>query len=103
MPELDDDAARLISSLVALRHRLNVTQVELAARSGLTQQAISRLERKSSGHVSTLVSYARGLGVQLVLRAPDDFDEQLAVYDERDARRAERFETIAERMIRTHD
>jgi len=64
----DDDAARaLVDMLVERRRALLVTQTQLAARTGLTQQAISRLEREASANLSTLVAYARGLGVQLTL------------------------------------
>jgi len=71
----DDDMVMLIAELVALRHRRGVTQVELSARTGLTQQAISRFEHKSTGHLLTAVSYARGLGARLVVQRPSgDFE-----------------------------
>jgi predicted transcriptional regulator len=42
--------------------RGSMTQKELCRRSGLSQQAISRLEKSGKGTLSTLQKYADGLG-----------------------------------------
>ena len=64
------DEARDAALLIRMaRTRAGVTQAELAARLGVTQQQIQRLEdpHKSNPTVATLRSVARALGVRLRL------------------------------------
>lgn len=59
-----------------LRRALQRSQVELAAEMGITQSAVSQLERGGDVKVSTLRNYVRGLGAELqivaVFREGDD-------------------------------
>ena len=92
-------------------------QSELAALTAYSENAISNLETKAwpaSADAHALRTRARlaadarlaalsklGQDFDDALRRPaSDFDEQLAEYDERDAERAERFETFVVRMRR---
>ena len=61
------------ASLRALREGRFVTQAELAARTGVTEATISRLERGvQRARISTVRKLAAGLGVEpaALLRAP---------------------------------
>lgn len=65
-------AGQPLYSLQGLREALGLTQVEVSARSGMTQGNVSQLERKTSFDavlVATLRKYASALGgeVQLVV------------------------------------
>ena len=51
--------------LAGIRKRLGLTQVEVAARMGISQSDLSKLERRGDLRVSTLESYAKALGVEL--------------------------------------
>jgi transcriptional regulator with XRE-family HTH domain len=44
-----------------------MTQVELAAKSGMTQSEVSKLEARIDIHISTLERYAAALGGELEL------------------------------------
>lgn len=52
-------------NLTALRHRLGLTQVELAERMGISQSDLSKLERRRDLRLSTLDSYLRAAGGNL--------------------------------------
>jgi DNA-binding XRE family transcriptional regulator len=55
----------LISSLIAGRHDLHLTQAQLAARAGVAQEEISRIERgRKSPTVDTYARIAAALGLQ---------------------------------------
>jgi len=59
----------LISSLIAGRHDLHLTQAQLAARAGVAQEEISRIERgRKSPTVDTYARIAAALGLQPQLR-----------------------------------
>jgi ribosome-binding protein aMBF1 (putative translation factor) len=61
----------LISSLMTGRRTLNLTQAELAARSGIAQTEISRIERgRKSPTMDTYSRLAAALGLQLTLARP---------------------------------
>ena len=69
------DAARIEQNELDLRNRLvqfrrskNITQKEIEARSGMTQQAISRLEtsRDTIPNIKTLLRYADAIDCVLV-------------------------------------
>ena len=51
-----------------MRKKLNITQVELAKKAQVSQQAISRLEKeKHIPNLDTLLRIVDGLGLRLVL------------------------------------
>jgi DNA-binding XRE family transcriptional regulator len=52
-----------------LRRALQRSQTELAAEMGITQSAVSQLERGGDVKVSTLRNYVRGLGAELQIAA----------------------------------
>jgi transcriptional regulator with XRE-family HTH domain len=71
--EILDRRSRLVTELVAERHRQQLTQTELAARMGTSQSAVARLESgEADARLSTLERYADALGVVLhwELRSP---------------------------------
>jgi hypothetical protein len=49
-----------------LFYRKNITQKELEARTGLTQQAISRFETGSGTSFRTILKYAEGVDCKLI-------------------------------------
>lgn len=56
----------LIESMVATRKKLGLTQKDVAVRSGLTQQMISRIENiDNSPSLSNFVKYVDALGLTL--------------------------------------
>jgi predicted XRE-type DNA-binding protein len=57
------------SALRQLRLRRGLTQAELAARLGMTQPEVSKLERRSDVRLSTLRSYVAGVGGRLDVTA----------------------------------
>jgi len=63
---LVQEEAELRSRLIDFRKQKNITQKELEARTGLTQQAISRFETGSGGSIQTILKYAEGINCQLV-------------------------------------
>ena len=54
--------------LVALRKSENMTQKDLAVESGLTQQAISRIECGSGATINSLLKYVSGMGYCIEFR-----------------------------------
>lgn len=66
-----DDSKELIDKVVEIRKNQNISQTELAAMTGSSQQAISRFEKKSHnasiGLFSSIVN-ALGYKIQLVKR-----------------------------------
>jgi transcriptional regulator with XRE-family HTH domain len=52
-----------VIDLAQLRRELGVTQEELAERLGVKQAAVSKLERKTDLHMSSLTNYLEALGV----------------------------------------
>jgi DNA-binding XRE family transcriptional regulator len=59
----------LINSLIAGRHQLHLTQAQLAVRSGVAQEEISRIERgRKSPTMDTFARLAAALGLQPQLR-----------------------------------
>lgn len=58
----------LIEQIVMMRKKLNITQAELATKTKVSQQAISRLENeKHIPNMDTLLRIVDGLGLKLVL------------------------------------
>ncbi len=66
------------TQVVKIRMDLNITQKELASKSGLTQANVSKIEKGSSHPtIDTLIKLADGLGKRLVIRFDDFEGEQL--------------------------
>lgn len=63
---------QLPALLKSLRQAAGLTQAEVAARLGVTQQTLSALERRAGRiSVARLMALLSVLGAQLVLRQPD--------------------------------
>lgn len=56
--------------LAAIRHAIGLTQTQLAAKLGVGQAAVSKIERQSDMLLTTLASYLTALGVdaQIVVK-----------------------------------
>jgi transcriptional regulator with XRE-family HTH domain len=65
--------------LAPLRRAAGLTQIELAARLGVGQAQISKLERQDDMLISTLASYLKALGVTGSVVV--EVGEQTATYD----------------------
>ena len=63
---LEQEETELRNRLINFRKQKNITQKELEARTGLTQQAISRFETMGGGSIKTILKYAEGLDCQLI-------------------------------------
>ena len=77
---VDDRVRATIAAmpLADIRRALGITQTDVAAASDVAQGTISRFERASDMHVSTLARFVEAMGGRLVLKAvfPDgrEFD-----------------------------
>jgi len=63
---LEQQVHELRTRLVEFRKAQNITQKELEARTGLTQQAISRFETGVGSNIKTILKYANGIGCNLI-------------------------------------
>ena len=64
--ETQEEALRAV--LIEMKSKSGLTSTEIAARMGVSQPAVSRLERNvSSASISTLQRYAAAYGMQLKL------------------------------------
>ena len=63
---LEQEEAELRNRLIKFRKQKNITQKELEAKTGLTQQAISRFETIGGGSIKTILKYAEGIDCQLI-------------------------------------
>lgn len=59
----DETRGVLVPGLAALRKRAGLSQKELAARSGVTRQTISRLEQGGHGYYDTIDKLAKALRI----------------------------------------
>ena len=59
---------KLQKELIDLRKSNNMTQNDLAVETGLSQQAISRIERGSGATVNSLLKYLKGVGYGIEFR-----------------------------------
>ncbi|MBM2815982.1 MAG: hypothetical protein HW421_2744 [Ignavibacteria bacterium] len=50
------------------RQKQNLTQTELAKRSGITQQQLSKLERGENCNISTFLKVCNSLGIEIMLK-----------------------------------
>jgi transcriptional regulator with XRE-family HTH domain len=68
-----------VIDLAAIRHATGLTQIQLAAKLGLGQASVSKIERQSDMLVGTLSAYLTALGVdaQIVVKVGD----QTMTYD----------------------
>jgi transcriptional regulator with XRE-family HTH domain len=57
------------ATLSELRKAFELTQVELADRLNINQEAVSRLEKRSDLLISTLQSYVKAMGGELTITA----------------------------------
>ena len=55
-------------ALIDARKEKALTQNEISALSGLSQQAVSRLERKGGGTIETLLRYLHSIGYTLSIQ-----------------------------------
>jgi len=60
--EMADADRRYAMGLAAVRHAFDLTQTELAARLGVSQANVAKIEKRSDLLVSTLRSYLGALG-----------------------------------------
>ena len=65
---IEEEELELRNSLIEARKQKNITQSQLQARTGLTQQAISRFETGSGGSIRTILKYAEGVDCKLMLQ-----------------------------------
>jgi len=63
---LEQEEAELRNRLINYRKQKKITQKELEAKTGLTQQAISRFETVGGGSIKTMLKYAEGLDCKLI-------------------------------------
>ena len=54
--------------LIDARKKNALTQVEVSKLSGLSQQAISRMEKGEGGSIGTIIKYLNSLGYSLTIR-----------------------------------
>lgn len=64
--KIEQEEVELRNRLIEERKAKNITQKELEARTGLTQQAISRFETGMGGSIKTILKYADGIDCKLV-------------------------------------
>lgn len=58
----------LQQKLVQMRKSENMTQSDLASAAGLTQQAVSRIEKGTGATIGSLIKYLTGMGYGIELR-----------------------------------
>ena len=64
---------RLGKALAEVRKAMQATQQDVAARAGMTQNTVSKIERADDVLPSSVVRYmcSIGVGIELVLKSPD--------------------------------
>jgi transcriptional regulator with XRE-family HTH domain len=62
----------LVKQLVKQRRRLGLTQTDLAVRLSLTQGTISQFESGDDPRLSTLLRYAKAVGMKVVAVSEDE-------------------------------
>ncbi len=58
----------LQQQLVQMRKAENMTQTDVANATGLSQQAVSRIERGAGATISSLIKYLMGIGYSIELK-----------------------------------
>ena len=61
----------LQQQLVNLRKSENMTQTDVAKAAGISQQAVSRIERGSGATINSLIKYLMGIGYSIDFRKTD--------------------------------
>ncbi|GIL13655.1 MAG: hypothetical protein BroJett038_23750 [Chloroflexota bacterium] len=84
-----DEDRTLIAEIVGTAHANGLTQKILAARSGITEETLSRMKKRGSGNLGLVVKLARAAGTRLGLvdssapprrtRGPVSFRDKYAV------------------------
>jgi transcriptional regulator with XRE-family HTH domain len=75
-----------VIDLAAIRRAAGLTQVDLAARLGVRQAQVSKIERQSDMLIGTLTSYLAALGVNAKLVV--ELADETVTYDLTEGRRA---------------
>jgi transcriptional regulator with XRE-family HTH domain len=73
--ELEQQLARYVGGLTDLRHRVGLTQTDVAAELEVSQAQVSRIENGTDALVSSIARYVDALGGELVLAARIAGDE----------------------------
>ncbi|MBQ1316180.1 MAG: helix-turn-helix transcriptional regulator [Lachnospiraceae bacterium] len=58
----------LQQQLIQMRKAENMTQTDVANATGLSQQAVSRIERGAGATISSLIKYLMGIGYRIELK-----------------------------------
>jgi len=58
----------LQKKLIEKRKAENMTQTDVAKAAGLSQQAVSRIEKGSGATINSLIKYLKGIGYSIELR-----------------------------------
>lgn len=58
----------LQQQLIQMRKAENMTQLDVAKASGLSQQAVSRIEKGAGATVNSLIKYLTGIGYSIQLK-----------------------------------
>jgi DNA-binding XRE family transcriptional regulator len=77
-----------VRTLAGARARAGLTQAEVAARMGISQSDVSKIERRSDLRLSTLRAYARAIGARLSVgvRGPSEAQPTPLAWGEDDCR-----------------
>ncbi len=93
--------ANISSDLAKARSSAGLTQVQMARKLGLTQARLSQIEHGQNARLDTLQSYARALGLELLLVPQQQLSHVRAILNRdapasTDEDRPSRFPTLAE-------
>ena len=66
--EIFQEEMRFKQILIEARKSKEYTQKELCERSGLSQQAVSRLEKGQGGTIDTVIKYLYAMGLKLTVK-----------------------------------
>ena len=77
--ENSDKLIREYQGLLEFRKAIGLTQTEVAGRLSITQENVSRLEKRDDMHLSTLRKYVEALGgeLELLITMPDSLPDSL--------------------------
>jgi transcriptional regulator with XRE-family HTH domain len=74
------------AQLAEARNRAGLTQLEMARKLGVAQSRISRIEHQANPRMDTVQSYARALGLEIVLVPRKQLSRVLAMLCDEPAR-----------------
>jgi DNA-directed RNA polymerase specialized sigma subunit len=79
--ENSDKLIREYQGLLEFRKAIGLTQTEVAGRLSITQENVSRLEKREDMHLSTLRKYVEALGgeLELLITMPDSLPDSLGI------------------------